>query len=190
MKKYIALLITIIIVAIAIPVVRANPLYFPTTVVTATATTSVSYLSAGTGTTTLTVNVYGQTSATNPGTNTGLNFGTLLVQFAGSSTASVLRIAPEYSQDNVDWYQDGGVQAGNWATSTKPFDVSQANFFQFAFSSTSPAGSAVVGATSTRAFKVNVPTHFVRFVFTIPTGAMAGAVWAQFIPLKEVGNPQ
>lgn len=186
LKHYILsfILMAIVTLGVAVHVAKAGPLFFPVTTQTATATTTVSFLNAGTGTTTLSVNAYGS------GTASAIKHGILLVQFAGSSTASTLKINKEYSQDNVDWYQDGGDFTDGFSTTTKPFDISQVNQYTFAFaSSTAGLGSVpALQATTTRAINVQTPTKFIRFIFTLPVGSTNGAVWAQFVPVKEFPN--
>ncbi len=173
-------------------IVEANPLYFPPTTQTAVATTTVSWMTPGTGTTTLVVDSY------TPGTPSAVRSGILLVSFVGSSTNSQLKISPEYSQASsngtnctisqiaCDWYQDGGVQVSNYATTTNSVDVGTAHFFSMAFASSTVGGVTGTSATSTRAFAVDLPTRYVRFVISIVPGTAPGSVWAQFIPTKEI----
>ncbi len=161
----------------------ANPLFFPATVQTASATGTPAYMTAGTGTSTLTWDSY-----VAAGNYTGTLKGTLLIQLAASSTATVLRANVEYSQDGVDWYQTNALFANTYSTTSTPIiDIGQVNQYSFAFAS-STAGLGSVGtttATSTRALPISVPTRFARFVFTLATGSTPGAVWAQFVPIKE-----
>lgn len=162
--------------------VKANPYVSATPVRTATATTTVTYMTPGTATTTLTYDTF--LVGTNTIATTKASYATLLIQFAGSSTASVLRTNIEYSDDGIDWYQDGGTSF-NFATSTKPYDIGQVAFFNYAFSSTTAGLGAAINATSTRAVILNTPLRYTRAIFTLPIGSLNGAVWAQIVPTKE-----
>lgn len=184
MKKYIFILAAVVLGLSVFGVARANPLFFAVTTQTATATTSPSYMTAGTATTTLTLDTYSS------GNSRAAYSATLLIQLAASSTATTLRTNIEYSQDGVDWYQDGGSLFPNFATTSKPFDIGQVNQFSLTYASSTAGLGAVPAsqATTTRAVKINTPTRYVRAVFTLPTGSAAGAVWAQFVPIKEVAE--
>lgn len=164
--------------------VSANPTFFPVTVQTSSSTTSPAYMTAGTATSTLTLDTY---SSGNP---RGASKAALLIQLVASSTATVLRTNIEYSHDGIDYYQDGGTMIDGFSTTSKPFDIGQVNQFTFTYaSSTAGLGSTTPSqSTTTRAVRINTPTRFVRAVFTIPVGSAAGAVWAQFVPNKEVAE--
>ncbi len=161
---------------------KANPLFFPATVQTSSATTSPAYMTAGTATSTLTWDSYAAL-----GTYTGTLKSTLLIQLVASSTATVLTTNIEYSQDGIDWYQSNGLFAAGFSTTTNPIDIGQVNQFKFAFASSTAglAGLATTTATTTRAIPVVVPTRFVRAIFSLAPGSTAGAVWGQFVPVKE-----
>lgn len=164
-------------------VAHANPVFFAQTAQLATATTSVTYMSAGNATTTLQYDSY---TAGNP---TAAQNATLFVQFAGSSTASTLKINLEYSQDGIDWYQDGGTfSSSEYASSTKSFDVSTVNQYTFQFASSTVGLVTTPTATSSRAINVPTPTRFLRAIFSIPVGSSAGAVWPQIIPAKQYAS--
>lgn len=159
----------------------ANPLFFPLTAQTNTATTSPAYMTPGTATSTLTYDSYavGQPKAN--------DFATLLVQFAGSSTAAVLGLNFEYSQDGIDWYKDNIVGEQGAVSTTSPTIIpSITNSISWTFASSTPGGVAVTNAnsaTSTKAFKIPVPVRFVRVIHSI-TGAN-GAVWSQIVPARQ-----
>lgn len=189
MKKYILSIAPLSLLAIVLifglgPVVSANPIFFPVTTQTATATSSPAFMTAGTATSTLTLDTY---SSGNP---RGAMMAALLIQFVASSTSSVLNTNIEYSQDNVDWYQDGGNITTNFATSSKPFDISSVNQYRYGWLGTQAGLPAVVltTGTTTRALYVRTPTRYVRAIFTLPVGSAAGAVWGQFVPTKEVAE--
>lgn len=191
MKKVIS---TIAIVAlfvlggyVSVNKVKANPIFAPITVQTATATTTPVFMTPGTATTTLVLDTYSSGNS-----RLAMN-ATLLVQFLGSSTASILNINTQYSQDGIDWYQDGGSLTNNFATTSKPFDIGQVNTFNFTYSSTTASlavnpGLGVGTTTANRAVRVNTPTRYVRALFTLPIGSTNGAIWSQFVPTKEVAE--
>ncbi len=152
-------------------ITHANPSQFAPTVQTATATTSVAYMTAGNGTTTLPYDSYNVTYGTNTGSTYATNMATLLVQTAASSTSSVFSITLQYSQDNIDWYNDNLSQG---ATTTAVKNVSMANSYTWTAGGT---------ATTSKAILIQTPTRYVRSVIGV-TGA-SGAVWQQIVPIKE-----
>lgn len=168
--------------AFSVSTAHAQPTYTAPTVETATATTSPRYLTPGTATTTLTYDSYV------PTTNTYTpSFATLLVQFAGSSTASTLGINVEYSQDGIDWYKSTILSPYSPGTTTPSINLGLTTSYSWTFASSTVGGgvvTAATGATSTRAIMISTPTRFVRSVVSI-TGA-GGAVWQQFVPTKEL----
>lgn len=145
---------------------HANPFYLLPTVQTATATSSVSFMNAGNATTTLTLDAY---SSGGPKAD---DRATLFVQNAASSTSSILNIAIQYSQDSIDWYSDNM----SVASSSNPLQIQTANTYTWTAAGT---------ATSSKALVVMTPVRYVRAVFTVPIGAAAGAVWAQFVPEEQ-----
>ncbi len=175
-------IITIVVVFTNSNIVKANPYVSATPIRTATATTTVTYMTAGTATTTLTYDTF--LVGSNTIATTKASYAALLIQFTGSSTASTLRTNIEYSDDGIDWYQDGG-SSFNFSTTTKPYDIGQVAFFSYNFSSTTAGLGAGNATTSTRAVLLNTPLRFTRAVFTLPSGSLNGAVWATIIPTKE-----
>jgi hypothetical protein len=167
--------------------VAAASSYFSGTVQTADATSTVAYMTPGTATSTLTYNTYTNTnvatatpSTTNYSAATSV---TLLGQLTGSSTATVLHITPEYSQNGLDWYQGYGLLPQYSATTTN-----QTLSWATVDSITIAYASTTVDQTSTSsidrfAVTIAVPTKDVRLVFTL-TGAN-GAFWGQVIPTKQ-----
>lgn len=173
--------------------VLANPLAFLFPGATATATSTTSYMTAGTATTTLTCDSYSAncTTSVNPtGRPLGFNRVALLVALSASSTGPTTRINTEYSQDGIDWYQDGGSGVETFATTTKPYDVSQVAQYNFAFaSSTAGLGAlSASSATTTRMIILKAPTRFIRAIFTVPVGSSPVGVWAQMVPTREASN--
>lgn len=196
MKKiYIIISVLIIGLGIFTLTVKANPLFFPPTVQSASATTTLTYMTAGTATTTLVFDTYNASS----GVFTPTLSDALLIQFTGSSTGSLLKINLEYSHGyngvecvsnptGCDWYEDPAPSGSGYATTTKPFDLGQVNQFSLAYASSTPTLGGI-GATSInpakRILSVKSPTRYVRAIFTLPVGSTNGAIWAQFVPLKE-----
>lgn len=191
MKRYkILIVIALIVVSIGglylvAKKAEANPLSPTFSVSTATATTSPAYLTPGTGTTTLTYDSYIPSGA---GVNTISNFASLLIQYNGSSTVSRLNVDIEYSDDGIDWYQDGGTLANNYSTTTKPFDITTVNQFSWLAASSTLGRTTTSSATSTRIITIRTPVRYTRAVFTAPIGTGSGAIWAKMSPAKEVRN--
>lgn len=162
-KKYI--LVGMVAIGLLIAVVaRANPIQFLPHSATATATSSVNYIGAGTGTTTLSYDAYaaGQPLATESAT--------LFIQSTASSTASVLFIDIEYSQDGTDWYQD----LVNISTTSVSQDLTNENRYTIRAEGTTRVS---------RAFNIKTPTRYVRAV--ISATASSSAVWADIIPVRQ-----
>ena len=182
MKKiYILLAIPVILIGTILfaQKVTANPSFFANYAASSAATTTVSYLKYGVGTSTLSFDA--QT-----GTSQAMDSATLLTQFAGSSTASVLNISFEYSQDGIDWYKN---RLSESTTTAPNIDLNVPNSYQWTFASTSAlAGAAGTIATSTRIINVSTPTRFVRAVYTLTSTSQNGAVWAQFIGKRQTTN--
>lgn len=157
----VALFVTALLLFLA-PIAKANPLAFLTPVQTATATSSVAYMTSGLATSTLTFDSYaqGQIKATDKGI--------LLLQTVASSTSSVFTIAFQYSQDNIDWYND------NTTATTTNTNVAVPQVFSFTATGT---------ATTSRALPVNFPTRYVRVQSSV-LGA-SGAVWQQIVPQRQ-----
>lgn len=173
-------------------VVYGSPFTFlvPATTSNNTSTTTTSYMTAGLATTTLTCDSYSVTCVTTGAIARplGYNRAILLLQMVASTTGTTLRINTEYSQDGIDWYQDGGAAVENFATTTKPFDVSQVAQYNLNFaSSTAGLGAVpnVVNSTTTRAIILKTPTRFIRAIFTVPIGSGAVGVWAQMTPSRD-----
>ncbi len=201
MKKLIialGALLGIGVLGLGMGVVYGNPLSFLAPLATNTATTSPTYMTAGTATTTICYDSFSATgSCTAVATGaTGRPLSSdrvaLLVQMVASSTLTPLiqlRVNTEYSQDGIDWYQDGGTAQNNFATTTKPFDISQVPQYNLNFaSSTAGLGAVPAGvttATTTRIIVLTTPTRFVRAIFTVPIGSGASNVWAQLVPSRQ-----
>jgi hypothetical protein len=174
---------------------------FPATGLSAGATTSPLYLTdmtndsvhnspnaTGTATSTLTFDAQAAPSGAQ-----ALDSAILAVQFTGSSTAAILNIAIERSQDCIDF---GGDYLNADATTTQanwldPLNLGTALSYQLTYASTTYGGQQL-RATSTPftvLLKIPTPTRCTRAVFTLASSTAAnirnGAVWAQFIGKRE-----
>lgn len=174
----------------------ANPTGWGTTAQSASATTSPSFMTPGTATTTVVYDSF-QINGTNQSQGGSSAFATdeavLLVQMTASSTFTQMNISFEYSNDRVDWYQDNLLaMPAQEATTTPTRSIASANSVVWRYASSTP-GQGVVSATNNldmKALTVPTPTRYVRAIFTLATTSGAfidnGAVWAQFVPKKEV----
>lgn len=174
-------------------VAHANPDQFCVQAMPGASTTPVN-ITPGNATTTFTIN----SSCTN--SIYGLKSGALLVQFTASSSVSTLQVNEEYSQDGVDWYQ-GTVNTFDIRNATSTDSVTSGGITTFnaaavpqyvwKFASSTPAGQAplITDNLTTRAIPVTFPTQYVRFIFSMKIQANGnGAVWAQFVGKKEIGE--
>ena len=187
-KKFIKLVtatlsIAIIAVVVCVNVVKANPIFFSTPISTATATTSPTWITAGTATTTLTYDSF----LPNGSATTGAYQAALLYQLVATSTLPAMNINFEFSDDGIDWYQNGGTATFTFATSSKPYDLSQVLQFRHNFASSTAGLGAITptSATTTRIVVFPTPLRFSRAIFTVPTGSGQVAVWARIVPIKE-----
>lgn len=168
----------------------ANPMYFITSNGTATATSSPVYMTPGTATTT-------EYFDAGIGTSQALNKAKLLVQFAGTSTASRLKIDLEYSHGVAgvnctsdptacDWYSNNMSGQDAAVSTTTEAMVFNGASFSFNFSSTSPGGAGGNATTNKRIFSVDTPVRYVRAVASMPIGSFNGAVWMRFVGEREL----
>lgn len=165
---------------VSIPFIAgASTLYFPITSQTAVATSTLSYMTAGTGTTTPVYDAYSS------GTQKKIDLASLFVQATASSTNTKYSIAFEYSQNGVDWYQDGSSNF-QLSTTTGATNVSTANSVYFNFASSTLGGVVSATAPENKIINVSTPVRFVRAVISLPSGSTNGAVWAQFVPAQQV----
>lgn len=190
MKKFISIIVvaTLVIFGFMVHSVKANGSAFVVPSST-TATSSVVYMTPGTATTTY----YFDSQI---GTNQAVDSAVLQTQFTGSSTASSVNIALEYSHGVAgtdctatptacDWYQDR-LSAG--ATTTQTISLNQATTYTLSMSSTTPGGVAGNSSRTFRVMKIDFPTRYVRAVYTMPAGSQNGAIWGGFVGKREVTN--
>lgn len=185
MKKYIFLSLGVILgVAFFFKsnMVDANPSQILETK-SAAATTTYSYLTAGAATTTSTFD-------TQSDGGLSAESATLLFWVRATTTTSTLNINIQYSQDNIDWFQDAGTLAPSFATTTVT-NYYLTNAAQYTFSFASSTADANLGAavatisTTTRALSVSAPTRYIRAVFSVPVGAAASAIWTDWAAKKQ-----
>lgn len=184
-KKYkIAIAVGVLLSFLTAGVAYANPSIFAPGASTSAATSTPAFVGSGVATTTLSYDAYA------PLTNTkqyAANKVGLLVQLAASSTATTYNMAIEYSQDGIDWYRNFTVDPNGLGTTTTPYIVQTPSSISWKFASSTIGGASLTNAnsaTSTAAFIIPTPFRFVRIVGTMTGGA--GAVWMQFVPIKEV----
>lgn len=160
----------------------ANPFYTGQKARSATATTTVSFLTPGAATTTSPLyDSYEQngTNEPNAGNITLPNSVAVVVQGNASSTTSVLNLACEFSDDNVDWYQSEIIAA----TSTGATNISVPVSFTFTFASTTVGGVQNSATRYQKLFECPVPLRYVRVVETNTGAGMS--VWTAIIPKKQ-----
>lgn len=171
MKKIIIASVSLVLIGVIFIGIKvdANALFFLPTVTSSAATSSPSYI------TTAGVNASATTTfdAYANGSPRAANYATVFSQFVASSTSSVFTVRIQYSQDGVDWYSD----FINISTTTNPTNIATEKSYTF---------TAVSTATTSKAFKVETPTRYMRVVNNV-SGA-AGGVWTQIIPTREVIN--
>jgi len=192
LKYFIAPAVVMVFILMGIAVTaKANPSFYPGSAVYNTATSTGRYMTPGAATTTLVYDAYSISGTNQPasGNTYAVNSAALLLQFSASTTASVLGVRFEYSQDGIDWYGDGAV---NLTATTTAYNVSINENFTWTFASSTiggiraDQGLAGINGTKNRDNKIiNIvtPTRFVRAIVTL-TGANA-TVWGQIVPLKE-----
>jgi len=196
-KKYIAGLIGLVLLVVG-ATVYANPKFFLSRTATAVATTTVSYMTPGTSTTTLTYDTWSNPDNSTIIRNERLAQLSLGVQIHASSTvdnatSTRLQWHYEYSNDNVDWYPESVFSHTNNATTT--VDITDFHQYELLTSSSSVSGFSITDAfRDYRIVDVPVLTRYIRVIFSLKDDSVGiaglepennGAVWAEFIPLKE-----
>lgn len=151
----------------------ANPAFFNPPITTSTASSTPAYLTVATATTTLTYDTFVN------GSTYKADSAVLLTQFTASSTASLLTITPEYSQDGIDWYQDNLNTQGTTSPSTS---LQVPHTYSWLFASSTIGGQPATPRVS-KAILLTTPTRFIRIIYTI-TGN-SGAVWGEIVPNKQ-----
>lgn len=156
---------------------HANPSFFLRSQ-SASATTTVSYMTPGTATTT------SPSFDTGVGAAQGADSAVLLTRFVGSTSAAILNITLEYSQDNIDWYSDR-LSAG--ATTTQAINITQSTTYSLTAQGNNPGGIGGTASSTLRSIVVPTPTRYVRAVYSIPVGSTNGSVWGEFVAKRQ--NP-
>lgn len=192
-RELITMSVTLLVVSLVVvmgayvSMANANIGGFPPGAKTSVATTTPAVMTPGTGTSTVVYDAYNLNGTNEPTTGvvTDTDSATLLVQFLASSTASKLKIEYEYSQDGIDWYQDG--VSNTFASSTDgSININLPNSFTWTFASTSLDGLPVSATNnlSTEIVPVVTATRYVRAVIS-DSGTTNAEVWAQFVPKKQ-----
>lgn len=167
--------------------IYANPFYAGLDAKSATATSTQVYLTPGTATSTViydSYELYG-TNQTNGGDTTIPDTVAILLQGAASSTATVVSVACEFSNNytggNGDWYQNEIYPA----TTTGAQSITTPLSFSFTYASTTVGGAAVLSNTNRfqKVVTCPAPTRFVRAVVSV-TGANA-SIWTDIVPKKQ-----
>lgn len=187
MKKIYLILIAFVLVSIFsfATFVKANPSFFER-YQWASATTTVAYLNpqplagqaAGGSVATTTLNLIPNTYL-----NQGMDSASVLIQYTGSSTASILAVQPEYSQDNVDWYAMS-------ATSTSQAGIQVFTDYRFLwnYASSTNFGSTTTGGKNSRIFTFPMPTKYARVLLYMAGGSQNGTVWYEAVGKRQVAN--
>jgi hypothetical protein len=156
---------------------------------TSAASSTTSFMTAGTATTTYQLDSYPTYSSSKPFSMAGIDSVSMLLDFVSQGTAtSSIGYQIQYSDNGIDWY------GGNSLTSATP--VGATGYFSLATSTNTvywnPNSGTGANATTTNFTAVNLPMVSAlheRVVFTIPIGAPAGAVYAEFV-LKHNASGQ
>lgn len=178
-KKWLFSLVVAIVITV-FSIVALSAKAQPSSVViqtTATATTTMSYMTPGTATTTYQFDSASYSSGKVLNMQ-GIDSGSMMIQFAASSSAASLAYQFQYSNNNIDWYGE----SSSFGT------VSGSNNSLFEASSTiTHIWTPGVTGTSTKLVTIPVAAaQHERVVFSIPVGTANGAVYAE-IDLKR--NP-
>lgn len=136
----------------------------------ALATTTLSFLTAGSTIVTETYDSYGG----GVGEPNASESAVLLTNFTASSTSSVLAIKLQYSQNNIDWFDDNLLQTSLNSTTSPLYNLGTNNSYTWTALGTTVASKAIT---------VPTPVRYVRAVYTV-TGANA-AVYKVIIAKKE-----
>lgn len=160
----------------------ANPFYTGSKAKSAAATSTQSFLTPGAGTTTSPLydsyEVNG-TNETNQGNITLPNSVAILLQGNASSTTSVLNMNCEYSDDNIDWYQNEILSS----TTTNPANINNPASFSFTFATSTIGGVTISQTRFAKLVECPVPLRYVRAVVS-NTGSPL-SVWVSIVPKKQ-----
>lgn len=165
--------------------VYANPFYTGPTAASATATTTLAYMTSGLATSTTVYDSYEQsgTNQPNSGNVTRPDDVDIAIQGVASSSITTVNVACEYSQDNIDWYQNQGFSTTTTTNMAVPLS------FNFVYaSSTSGVGGQGISATYNKFAKVFVCPVLMRYVRSVVTvsGTNAGiGIYTAIIPKKQ-----
>lgn len=180
---YLVALATIALSAIGVGIAYANPSAFGPITQSSVATSSPVFMTPGTATSTITYDsLVGSKTQQYKANSVGL-----AIQYTGSSTNSVLNVTPEYSQDGVDWYSGSIIDPNGITATSSPINLAFQNNLTMKFASSTVGGLGITLANSgieTRFVVIPTPARYTRVVFS--ETAANGAVWGEFVPVKEV----
>ena len=141
----------------------------------ANATTTVAYIGNGTATSTYQFDNTSFSSGKVP-TMTAIDASYLYVQVAASSTATVLTVTPQVSNNGIDWY---GIGSEGTASAAGAIAVSTTTSFTWTPGTT---------ATTSMEFKLpDVATVHERIVFSMTGGA--GAIYNEVVLKQNPSTP-
>jgi hypothetical protein len=201
MKKYIlSILGGIVLGALAFSfsnITFATPSKITSKAKTATATSTLVYMTVGAATSTTLVYDSYQVDGKNQ-SNFGDTFATdnatLLLQVNASSSATIINVALEFSDDSAcgtrptacDWYENN---LSDMSTTTSIVSIGTPDTLSWTFASTTiGGGTTLLGAAglnnrNNKAITIPTPLRYVRAVITLQ-GAN-GAIYGEIVPKKQ-----
>lgn len=137
----------------------------------ATATTSVSYMTSGTASSTYQIDNNGVFSASKVPNMQSVDSVNVYVQYAASSTAAVLTIVPQWSNNGIDWYSFN--QATNATPASNGVTLLASSTLTYQFLPLSTATSSMV---------INLPdVRGQHERVTYGTTGANGAVYSEYV---------
>lgn len=169
MKKYIISAVFVFLGVFGlVSFVSANPLFVALGIKSATATSSQTAIAGGaTNSSWLVFDAYSNNSTIIP------DRATLLLQAtAASSTASVLNLTFEYSNDSIDWY--GDLVNAHLASTTQALDAKAVRTYTWTLGTL---------ATSSRAINFTPSSRYTRVIASSTTATTS--IWGEIVPIKQ-----
>lgn len=141
---------------------------------TAIATTTVAYMTPGTASTTLSWDNY------------TVDESFLFIQFAAARGSSTLAWNEQFSNNNVDWYEEDNVAPPVGVTAISRFDHASTTVTHY----WAPNSSVTATSTARKMIKLSPSaSYYRRVVFTAPIGgnAQTGELWAEVTAKRNPG---